>query len=104
MSQISQIAKPLQPGGSMPLTRKRESLFQDGLRRLVKNRAAVVGFTIIVILILMAIFAPLIAVKRFDTQVLVDQNKAPAWVVKLFPTMKPYVKISTVYPLGADYV
>src|SRR5512136_649475 len=104
MSQISQIAKPLQPGGSMPLTRKRETLFQDGLRRLVKNRAAVVGFTIILILILSAIFAPWIAPKNFATQVLNDQNTAPAWVVKVFPTMKAYTKINNSYPLGADYV
>lgn len=104
MSQISQIAKPLQPGSSMPLTRKRESLFQDGLRRLMKNRAAVVGFTIIAILILSAILAPLIAPKHFSTQVLKDQNTAPAWVVKLFPTMKAYTKINNAYPLGADYV
>jgi oligopeptide transport system permease protein len=104
MSQISQIAKPLQPGGSMPLTRKRESLFQDGLRRLVKNRAAVIGFTIILLLILSAIFAPLIAPKSFAEQVLKDQNTAPAWVVKLFPTMKAYTKINNAYPLGADYV
>ena len=104
MSEISQISKPFQPGSSMPLTRKREGFFRDAVRRLVKNRAAVVGLAIIVILILMAIFAPLIAPKSFSEQVLVDQNKAPAWVVKLFPTMKPYAKISTVYPLGADYV
>jgi oligopeptide transport system permease protein len=104
MSQISQIAKPLQPGGSMPLTRKRETLFQDGLRRLVKNRAAVVGFTIILILILSAIFAPLIAPKHFATQVLKDQNTAPKWVINVFPTMKGYTKINNAYPLGADYV
>jgi oligopeptide transport system permease protein len=104
MSQISQIAKPFQPGSSVPLTRKRESLWQDGLRRLVKNRAAVVGFTIILILILSAIFAPLIAPKHFATQVLKDQNTAPAWVVKVFPTMKAYTKINNSYPLGADYV
>jgi oligopeptide transport system permease protein len=95
--------KPFGAGGA-PLTRKREGLFQDAVRRLVKNRAAVVGLTIIVLLILMAIFAPLIAVKNYDTQVLSDQNKAPSWVISLFPTMKPYAKVSTVYPLGADYV
>ena len=52
----------------------------------------------------MAIFAPLIAIKRFDTQVLVDQNKAPRWVISVFPSMKPYAKVSDAYPLGADYV
>jgi oligopeptide transport system permease protein len=96
-------SKPFGSAGA-PLTNKREGLFQDAVRRLVKNRAAVIGLTIIVLLILMAIFAPLIAVKPFDVQVLADQNKAPQWVVSLFPTMKPYAKISDAYPLGADYV
>jgi oligopeptide transport system permease protein len=103
MAQVKLESKAFGPG-SMPLTRKREGLFQDAVRRLVKNRAAVVGLTIIVLLILMAVFAPLLAPKRFDTQVLVDQNKAPKWVIALFPTMKPYAKVSEVYPLGADYV
>ena len=88
----------------MPLTQKRESLFQDALRRLVRNRAAVVGGTIIILLILMAIFAPLVAVKSFEVQVLTDQNKVPEWVTSIFPTMKPYAQLSEDYPFGADYV
>jgi len=90
--------------GGAPLSQKRESLFKDALRRLGKNRAAVVGAVIIMLLILMALFAPLIAIKSYDTQVLVDQNKVPQWLTVLFPTMKPYVQISEDYPLGADYV
>ncbi len=73
MAQVKSESKPFGSGG-VPLTRKREGLFQDAVRRLVKNRAAVVGLTIIVLLILMAIFAPLIAVKTFDTQVLVGSE------------------------------
>jgi oligopeptide transport system permease protein len=56
------------------------------------------------VLILMAIFAPLIAVKPFELQVLVDQNRVPDWLVSVFPTMKDYAKISNEYPMGADYV
>jgi len=96
-------SKPLTAGG-MPLTRKRESLWQDALRRLVRNRAAVGGGAIIILLILMAVFAPLLAVKPFEVQVLLDQNKVPKWLVSIFPTMRPYAKFSTDYPLGADYV
>jgi oligopeptide transport system permease protein len=103
MSQVNQISKPLGPSG-IPILKKRESLLKDGVRRLVKNRAAVVGASIILLLILMAIFAPLIAIKPFDVQVLYDQNKVPQWITSVFPTMKPYVQISTDYPLGADYV
>ncbi len=90
--------------GSAPLTQKRESLWQDAMRRLVRNRAAVVGATIIVLLILMAILAPYIAIKPFADQILTDQNKLPQWLVSVFPSTKSYARISEAYPLGADYV
>jgi oligopeptide transport system permease protein len=87
-----------------PLTQKRESLWQDAIRRLLRNRAAVLGGSIIIVLILMAIFAPVIAPKSFEVQVLVDQNRVPEWLISVFPSMKDYAKISSDYPLGADYV
>lgn len=96
-------AKAIGAGGR-PLTQKRESLGRDALRRLVRNRAAIMGGTIILLLILMALFAPLIAIKPFEVQKLVDQNKVPQWLVSIFPAMGPYAKFSTDYPLGADYV
>jgi len=103
MTQVKLGSETLVSGG-MPLTQKRESLFRDALRRLARNRAAVIGGTIILLLILMAVFAPLVAVKSFEVQVLVDQNKVPEWVTNVFPTMKPYAQISDDYPFGADYV
>src|SRR5512147_3103300 len=87
-----------------PLTQKSESLWQDAFRRLVRNRAAVAGGSIIIILVLTAIFAPWIAIKPYDEQVLVDQHRAPQWVLSIFPSMKPYAKVSADYPLGSDYV
>lgn len=90
--------------GGAPLTQKRESLWQDALRRLLRNRAAVLGGIIVVLLIAMAISAPVIAPKSYEVQVLTDQSKVPEWMVSLFPTMKPYAKFSTEYLLGADYV
>jgi oligopeptide transport system permease protein len=90
--------------GGIPLTQKRESLWQDAMRRLVRNRAAVIGGVLIVLLILITIFADKIALKPFDVQVLPDQNKVPAWMVQVVPGMKGYAKISETYPLGADYV
>lgn len=87
-----------------PLTRKSESLWRDALRRLVRNRAAVLGGSIIIILILTAIFAPLIAPRSYEKQELSKQNTIPAWLLKVFPNMKPYVKIDNAFPLGADYV
>ncbi len=93
-----------QMGGGAPLTQKRESLFADAMRRLVRNKAAVLGGSIIIVLILVAIFADQVALKPFAEQVLTDQNVAPSWVVSIFTTMKPYTRISEAYPLGADYV
>jgi len=88
--------------GGMPLVGKHESLWQDGFRRLLRNRAAVMGGTIIILLILAAVFAPLIAIKPFALQVLTDQNKMPEWLLSVFPDAKPYTKVSNDYPLGAD--
>jgi oligopeptide transport system permease protein len=88
----------------IPLTQKRESLWADALGRLLRNRAAVLGGSIVIILVLTAIFAQYIAIKPFADQVLVDNNKVPQWLLSVFPSMSPYARISGAYPLGADYV
>lgn len=103
MAQVKLESETLGSAG-MPLTQKRESLFQDAVRRLFRNRAAVIGGLIIIVLVLMAIFAPLVAVKSFEVQVLSDHDKVPEWLTSVFPTMKPYAQISSDYPFGADYV
>jgi oligopeptide transport system permease protein len=87
-----------------PLSHKSESLWMDAFRRILRNRAAMVGGAIIIFLILMAVFAPWIAPKAYDMQILNSQNNVPAWLLNLFPSMKGYAKISGDYPLGADYV
>jgi len=86
------------------LTQKRENLWVDAFRRLIRNRAAVVGGSIVLVLIIMAVFAPQIAPRSYEKQVLVDQNTVPAWLLSIFPTMKPYARVSNDYLLGADYV
>lgn len=87
---------------SISLLRKRESLWQDALRRLFRNRAAVIGLVIIVLLVLTAILANVIAPKTYYKQVLKDQNKVPTYLGKIFPSMQPYMKVSNDYILGAD--
>ncbi len=86
---------------------KGDSLWMDAWRRLRRNRLAVLGGIIIILNILMAIFAAQLAPMDFKTQVLADNNAAPAWVTKVFPNMVAkadggYVTISDKYPLGAD--
>lgn len=92
-----------QTAGGVPLTQKRESLWADALRRLVRNRAAVIGGTIIIILILVAVFADRLAVMHYAKQNLTANNSVPQWVLDVFPTMKPYAQVNNDYPLGADY-
>ncbi|MFQ3567457.1 MAG: ABC transporter permease [Aggregatilineales bacterium] len=89
-------------------TARGESLWMDSWRRLRRNRAAVLGAIIILINIFVAIFAEQIAPRSFSQQVLVDNNAAPLWVTRLFPSMIPrgevggYITISDEYLLGAD--
>ena len=52
----------------------------------------------------MAIFAPVIAPYDYATQKLIDNNKIPAWLLTIFPSMSGYARLTTAYPLGADYV
>src|ERR1035437_4128741 len=89
--------------GTTTIVRKTESLWKDAWRRLLRNRAAVLGLSIIALLILAAISYPLIRIKPFDLQVLPDQNKVPGWIPKIFTSMQGYAKINNTYPLGADY-
>ncbi len=86
---------------------KGTSLWADAWRRLRRNRLAIIGAIIILINILMAIFAPQLAPKYYATQVLVDNDTAPYWVTRVFPSMVTveeggYVRINNDYLLGAD--
>ena len=90
--------------GGQPLTRKRESLWADAWRRLLRNKAAVLGGVIVILLVLAALLAPFIAPRPFADQVLTDNNTVPTWLLAIFTNMKPYAKISNDYILGADYV
>ena len=83
---------------------KSQNLLIDAFGRLLKNRAAMIGGIIIILLIACAIFAPQLAPKSYEEQVLTDQNVVPAWSIKIFRSMAPYAKISGDYILGADYV
>ena len=61
------------------------SLWQDALRRLIQNRAAMIGGITILILIILAIFAPLIAPYSYSYQNL-DIGASPPSVEHLLGT------------------
>lgn len=91
-----------------PLSLKSESLGKDAFRRLIRNRAAIIGGVIIILLYLMMIFADKIAPFDYATQTLPEQNTVPPWLLEVFPSMKAYGKSPVDNPnkyiLGADYV
>jgi oligopeptide transport system permease protein len=82
--------------------RRRENLWADAFHRLIRNRAAVTGGVVLLLLLLVYTFAGVIAVKPFDAQVRTDNNAMPQWLVSVFPMVKGYARINNAYPLGAD--
>jgi oligopeptide transport system permease protein len=91
-------------------TQKPRGLWADAFRRLLRNRMAVIGLAIIIVLIFCAVFAQQLALKGYADQVLKDNNAVPGWLSSIFPTVKPigteggYARVNDAYPFGADYV
>jgi oligopeptide transport system permease protein len=106
---IRQRTAPAAPVVSLD-TKKSQGLWADALQRLLRNRMAMLGLVVILVLVFCAIFAPQLALKGYADQVLKDNNSVPGWLPTIFPTVKPlgveggYAKINDAYPFGADYV
>ena len=80
---------------------KSRSLWQEAMQRLVRNRAALTGGIIIILLVLTALFADLIAPYSFEKQSLLNANAVPDWVTRIFPSLKADAVINNEYPIGA---
>jgi len=81
------------------------NLWADAWRRLVRNRAAVVGLVIIVLLALTAIFANQVAPYGYAQGDSKENYVMPLWLTKVLPgNVGSYVQISNKYALGADYL
>ncbi len=88
---------------------EQESLWRNALRRLLRNRMALIGLIIIAFFAILAIFAEQLAPHSYRTQTLAQANAAPPWVISLFPTMVSvedggYVKVvpASEYLFGTD--
>jgi oligopeptide transport system permease protein len=79
-------AEPVGPLGLQGRRRKQVSLWGDAWRRLRKNKLAIAGLTVIVLLSLIAIFAPVVAPKGLDERNYDALSKPP----------------SREYPMGTD--
>jgi len=87
-----------------PARRKTASLWSDALYRLGRNKAAVFGGTLVVLLTLTAIFAAQVAPYSYSEQQRDHADAMPAWMISLFPMVEPYAKVSDQFSVGADYV
>ncbi len=60
-------------------SKEKESMFRITMRRLFKNKLAVAGLIIIVLMILISVFAPLIAPYGFEEQDSYNTLQQPSW-------------------------
>jgi oligopeptide transport system permease protein len=75
------------------------------LDRLLRNRAAVVGGVIVILLILLAIFADVVAPYHYATGDSDENYMVPLWLTKVLPgNMANYATIGNKFLLGADYL
>jgi oligopeptide transport system permease protein len=86
--------------------RQRETnLWLDALQRLVRNKAAMLGGSIIIVLVLSAIFAPVVAPYNYREGDSADNYSIPPWLLPILPKgVVNYGTISTKFLLGADFL
>jgi oligopeptide transport system permease protein len=70
-------------------TSESKGYWADAWSRLARNRLAVVGLLIIMLNILLAVFAPFVTSYSYTEQNRDAADAAPAWVMRIFPTLKP---------------
>lgn len=104
MEKSTQIKRETTTAGGEVAFEQKPSLAKDAFKRLLRNKAAVIGGIIIILLILLALFADQIAPYHFSTTLLTDENHLPVWITKVFPSIAGYAKISDKYIFGADYI
>jgi oligopeptide transport system permease protein len=89
---------------AVPARRRTASLWSDALYRLTRNKAAIVGGSLVVLLTLSAIFAAQIAPYSYSEQDRLQTDAVSPWMIRVFPMIEGYAKVTEQFPLGADYV
>ena len=85
--------------------RKEASLWRDAWLRLTKNRAAMVGLTVVVGLVVLAILAPQVAPRHYAAPSPDEHNMVPSWLMHFLPAnVATYAKVGSVFALGSDFL
>jgi ABC-type dipeptide/oligopeptide/nickel transport system permease subunit len=85
--------------------RREANLWVDAWQRMVRNRAAMIGLAVLLMLILTAVLAPQVAPTHYRIGDSADENTVPAWLAPLLPgNVGAYAKINNKFPLGSDFL
>lgn len=85
--------------------RRVANLWVDAWRRLLRNKAAVLGGIIVIVLILAAFFAARITPMHYAEGDSVENYTIPTWLAPLLPgDVEAYATISDKFLLGADFL
>ncbi len=72
---------------SEPVRPATKNLWLEAFGRLIRNRAALAGGIIIILIFLTAIFADFVAPMPYDQQSLTEANSVPSWLTRIFPAL-----------------
>ena len=85
--------------------RREANLWLDAWRRLISNRAAVLGMVVLTALVVVAVFAPQIAPMHYAVGDSNDQNTIPAWLAPILPgNVAAYAQVNNKFILGSDFM
>ncbi len=92
-------------GADTGAEQKVTNLWLDAWRRLVRNKASVLGGIIIILLVVVALFAPQLAPYGYAEGDSHDNYMTPLWLTKVLPgNVEDYATIGDKFILGADYL
>jgi oligopeptide transport system permease protein len=84
---------------------KAANLWRDAWERLLRNRAAVLGGVVVVLLVLGGIFAGQVAPYGYAEGDSAEAYTVPSWLIGMLPgNIEAYAKISDKFLFGSDYL
>ena len=81
------------------------NLWLDAFRRLIRNKASALGGIVVILLILMAVFAGIVAPYHYAEGDSDENYMTPRWLTRVLPgNMENYATLGDKFSLGADFL